>query len=371
MTEAHRILVVTDEMEVGGSQRQIVHLLLGLAGQDRAPELLYFRKPSFLVDQVRAAGVKVHRIEKRGRLDLRFFRALIARLREGRYDVVHCFSITAEIWVWLALRFAPGARLVSSVRGLCLGYSPLLWRLKAAVSRASSAIIANSRAGADETAQRAGVARGRIDVVPNGVTLTPVAAEVDRALARAAWLQGARRLLLLFVGRLVVEKNVEVLIRALARLPAELRPITLIAGDGPLRGALESASRSADLEDTVRFLGERDDVSQLMQAADLFVLPSREEGLSNVILEAMGAGLPVIASAVGGNPELVDDGRSGLLFANDDDAALAGALARALRDEGLRQRLGREARARAERDYSTTAMVARTVAIYDRCLEAR
>ncbi|MCG6118440.1 MAG: glycosyltransferase [Aquimonas sp.] len=365
---AESVLVVSDEMEVGGSQRQIVHLLRGLKRRGRRPALLYFRRPSFLVEQVVAEDVPVARIDKRGAIDLRFLRALRRFLREGRFDVVHCFSITAEMWVRLTLIGLPGTRLVSSVRGLSTTLPGWQWRAKRWVLRGSAAVISNSRAGADYVARRCGLDPAGIEVVPNGVEFGPLPGTAQRAAVREALGLDARPLLL-FVGRLVPEKNLPLLLQALARLPAAQRPLAWLAGEGPERPTLLQQCAELGLQDDIVLLGERDDTGALMAAADLLVLPSREEGLSNVLLEAMAAGLPVLASDAGGSPELVEDGVCGLLFRSGDLDALVAALRRLLEDPALRRLMGAEGRARVEREYAVERMVERSLAIYDRCLQ--
>lgn len=369
MTAALRILVMTDEMEVGGSQRQIVHLLRGLKARGHEVSLLYFRKHSFLLDAVRAEGIAVTQIEKLKPIDLRFTWALLRFLQRGRFDVVHCFSITAELWTRLVMPLVWGTRFISSVRGLGLDFPDWHWRAKAWVMRGSDAVISNSRAGAELMQARCQFPAARIDVVHNGAALATdiSAARREQARQTVEWVS-PQRLRLLFVGRLVYNKNVRMLLLALARLPAERRPLAWIAGFGPDRGDLLILRERLELSEDVRFLDERDDTAELMLAADLLVLPSREEGLSNVIIEAMGSGLPIIATAVGGTPELIRDGENGLLVPNEDDNALAVALQRLIDDAALRDRLAAQARADALTGFSLDAMVDHTVSIYQRCL---
>ena len=364
-----RVLVVTDEMEIGGSQRQIAHLLEGLAVSGWSPTLLYFRKPSFLVERLRARGIPVQRIDKRGRLDLRFFVQLVRFLRRGDFDLVHCFSFTAELWVAAALKLVRGPVLVASVRGLCLEYKSWQWRLKQAICARAATTIANSRAGALATSEQARVPPERIEVIRNGVETPPAIDADERRATRVGLLGHDPAVLALFVGRLVECKNVPVLLRALALVPVVTRPHLALAGDGPLRSSLRDQAQRLGVAAHVHFLGERRDTQLLMQCADVVVLPSREEGLSNVVLEAMAAGCPVVASAVGGTPELVEHPRSGLLFPSDDASALAAALVRVASDEELRRRLAAAASARARTEFSIDTMVRRTIASYDRCLE--
>jgi glycosyltransferase involved in cell wall biosynthesis len=366
-----RLLVVTDEMEVGGSQRQIAHLLAGLDPRRWQAELLYFRTPSFLVDELEARGVRTRHLPKHGRIDLRFLGRLHALLSQGRYDVVHAYSLTAELWVRALLPLLPPMAFVASVRGLCLGYPWWQWRLKRSIARRADAIVANSRAGARMTAQRARVPLQRIDVIPNGVEI-PVPIELAaRAHARAQLAIPEGRVFGLFVGRLVPEKNLPLLLDAMAQVPAAHRPLLLLAGDGPLRTALAERIGALELGADVRLLGERRDAQGLMQLADFLVLPSREEGLSNVLLEAMAAGCAALTSDAGGNPELVEHEASGLLFPSGDAPALARALQRLCDDETLRTRLGAQARVHAQAAHSIATLVTTTEALYLRTLEDR
>jgi glycosyltransferase involved in cell wall biosynthesis len=148
------------------------------------------------------------------------------------------------------------------------------------------------------------------------------------------------------------------LLAALARLAEEgLRPALWIAGQGPARPALEKLARELRLEDRVRFLGQRSDVADLLSACDVFILPSRHEGLGVAALEAMAAGRPIVATRVGGLAEAVVHERTGLLVPPEDPAALATALARLLRDPALRARLGAEGPARIAEGFRADDLV--------------
>ena len=178
------------------------------------------------------------------------------------------------------------------------------------------------------------------------------------------------------VGRLQPVKNQVALARAFVRalaldpsLRARLRLV--IVGDGPLREGIVDVLRAANALDLAWLPGARDDVAAILRALDAFVLPSLGEGISNTILEAMASGLPVVATRVGGNPELVDDGRTGTLVRAGDDDALAAALVGFARDAASARAMGSAGRAQALRSYSIDAMVAQYVALYDRLLDRR
>ena len=178
------------------------------------------------------------------------------------------------------------------------------------------------------------------------------------------------------VGRLSPVKHQRLLVDAFVRLAAlpdvdASRLRLVIAGDGPDRAALDAQVAASGLADRIWMTGSRDDVPALMADFDVFVLPSLAEGISNTILEAMGCGLPVVATRVGGNGELVDDGRTGLLVASDDAAAMADALRRYATNVGRVSADGAAARVRATSQFSIDAMVARYADLYDTLIDAR
>ena len=363
-----RLLIVTDEMEVGGTQRQIATLLEGLDKSRFSPTLLYFRERSHLVDQVEHAGVETVQIPKRGAIDPGFFLRLRRFLQRGQFDVVHCFSFSGELWGALALTLVGKGRLITSIRGVYEWYRPFQWIVKTWVTRRSFCVVANSQAGADYARRRMKrAARVPMEIVYNGITAVSLAGEEERARMRGSLGVRANSVMVLFVGRLVDHKNIPSLIRAFQRIDSASRyDIRLfVAGEGPERELLVRASK-AMRADRLSLLGERRDVAALIQASDFLVLPSRREGLSNAILEAMAAGKPVVASRVGGNVELVAHEETGLLYPGDDDAALAEAIERLAADCHLRNSLGAAARIVAQHEFSHEAMIARTERLYEK-----
>jgi len=351
-----RVLLLTDEMEVGGTQRQIVHIARHLDRERFEPSVLFFRNPSFFVGELEQDGVRVIQVEKRGRLDLGFVWRLVQTLRRERYDVMQCFAFSGELWGAVARRLLPRARrpaLISSVRGVYEWYSRWHWYIKRWVSGQSERIIANSRMGAEYACARMGLPSGAIRVSYNGVQSVQGAPGLRTELGVPE-----EGVLVLFVGRLVVHKDVPTLLKAAALLRTRVPGLRVaLAGDGPLRDSLAREVQALGLGDVVHLLGQRDDVPDLIESADVIVLPSLREGLSNVILEGMMGGKPVVASRAGGNIELIEHDRSGLLFDIGDAQALAVALERLARDTALRVRLGNGARQRALTEFSIPSMV--------------
>jgi sugar transferase (PEP-CTERM/EpsH1 system associated) len=216
-----------------------------------------------------------------------------------------------------------------------------------------------------------GIPSARVTRIVNGVDTE--AFRPKGALQRLAGCPFDRDRAFVFgtAGRLQAVKNQALLARAFVRLvqvAPDLRERVrlVIIGEGAARAEIAAVLDSANLSEQVWMPGGRDDVAAVMRMLDVFVLPSLAEGISNTLLEAMGSGLPVIATRVGGNPELVDDGTTGTLVASDDVEELTRAMLEYVRDPALSKMRGRAGRARAERVFSLDAMVAQYLALYDR-----
>ena len=229
----------------------------------------------------------------------------------------------------------------------------------------------------DYLVRRVGIAPERIERISNGVDCERFApSRASRDTFPHGPFRDRNLVLVGTVGRLEPVKDQVLLAQAfataLAREPAARAYLRLaVIGDGSLRGDVERVLRDAGALDCAWLAGERSDVAQILPALDIFALPSRNEGISNTILEAMACGVPVVATAVGGNIELVRAGETGELVPRGDAGALADALLRIARAPELRTRLGAAARERATREFSLAEMVRRYGALYEAQLDRR
>jgi glycosyltransferase involved in cell wall biosynthesis len=225
--------------------------------------------------------------------------------------------------------------------------------------------IAVSRHMADDLCHTFAIPLEKIRVVHNAVA-APAAAQFDGGSEPGLNRGGTGLKVVLTPARLHAQKGHRYLLEAALLVPDA---IFVFAGDGPERTSLEDQSARLGLRDRVLFLGRRDDIPALLAQCDVCVLPSLSEGLPLAVLEAMAAGTPVIGCAVGGVPELVADGQTGLLVPPADPQALAGAIRCLLSNPGLARQLAAAGHARVLQDFSVSTMVARITAIYEELLE--
>jgi len=282
------------------------------------------------------------------------FGRLVAELRRLRPSVVHTRN-------WGGVDGIVAARL-AGIRGVVHGEHG--WdvddlhgssRRRRVVRRELSRLVCEvtcvSRHIADWLVREVGV-RCPVTQIYNGVDTDRFRPGPERDAVRRSWGLAPEALVVGHVGRLVAVKDHATLLRAFEEVRRRVpRAVLVCAGDGPLEPELRRRAG-----DGVRLLGHRDDVAEVLRGFDVFALPSLNEGISNTILEAMATGLPVVASRVGGNPELVDDGRTGALVPPGDAAALAAALGHYLAADDLRREHGRTALAAARERFGTDAM---------------
>jgi glycosyltransferase involved in cell wall biosynthesis len=240
---------------------------------------------------------------------------------------------------------------------------PAMWLYRRAARRTKAIICVADFVARNLVAS--GIAEGLTSVCYNGVDLSSITAGRERAATRIVVRRALditeRETVIAAIGRLTPIKGVRSLIEAVPGLVrAGLRTQILVVGDGPQRDELESFAARLEVADRVRFLGHRGDVAELLTAIDIVALPSLSEGMPFAAIEAMAAGVPVVATAVGGVPELLDGGRAGRLVAPDSPDDLRKALDSLVRDASQRAALGESGRRRVERLFNHDRMMTRT-----------
>ena len=296
------------------------------------------------------------------------FRAIGRSLLDSRADVVHSHLSTANIAsrpVSVALR-RPHLATIHTVPGPTAEDSRLRAWADGWSSWLSRRLVAPSQEVADAYRQAFHLPGGRMRVIPNVPAAQPAPADYDGAALRREIGGEDVEHLVLTVARLQPAKGIDDLVAATALLRERLPGLRVaVAGSGPQEEELRAQIGQAGLSDSFRLLGTRSDVGSLLAAADAFCLPSRHEGLPISLLEAMQAGLPCVATRVGGIPGLVQEGEEALLVEPADVDGLAAALARVLGDRELAAGLGERGRALVRRRYDVAAAAASYADIYD------
>ncbi|MBI1735593.1 MAG: glycosyltransferase [Candidatus Rokubacteria bacterium] len=367
-----RLLELVTTFAVGGTEGQVATLAEGLDHDRFELHLASLRGGGELRPRMErlAHGVVDYGIENLyGRRALAQRVRLARHLRRQRVDVVHSYNFYANVFAVPAARLAGAPVVIASIRDTGAYLTPLQRRVHREVCRLADGILVNA-----DAIRRWLVAEGydarKISVIANGVELGLHGRPVDRARLRRELGVPAGAPLVALVSRLSRVKGIEYFVEAAAALaPRHPDARFLIVGDEACADPgyadeLKACTRRLGVADSVVFTGFRADVPDLLSEVAVSVLPSLTEGLSNTLLESMAAGLPVVATRVGGTPEAVEDGVTGLLVPPRDTAALARAISRTLHDGDLATRLGAAARQRATERFSVDAMIRATERLY-------
>jgi glycosyltransferase involved in cell wall biosynthesis len=325
------ILHIIGQLTRGGAERQLFMLCKALQKRNWRQSVVSFSSGGVWKEHFEAAGIPVCEIPQSIFKPWRLWQ-LRRCVKTAKANIVLSWSPHVAVYArWLGnIRRIVNVRGDLGVNSNTGGFDPMLRWCRGAIQNADY-VVSNSHHGLN-VLQQAGMTIPRSEVIRNIVP----------AFGRATPAELVESPRIAAVGSLKPLKAYDVLLHALKMLATEGRKFELLlAGDGPERGNLEALVGQLGLTDRVRFLGDVDDVPGLLATAHIFVHPSKSESLSNAILEAMAEGLPVVASNVGGNPEIVKDGRTGLLVSPGQPNELAFAIHRLLDDTSVRDQFGK------------------------------
>jgi glycosyltransferase involved in cell wall biosynthesis len=376
--DAPRVLFVLNHAGAGGTERYVESLMGGLVPQGMSAMLAYHEEGP-LVARLADMGIPCVRVRMRNRFDLRAARGLARIAREFDADVVHAMFLREHYLLWLARLFGLRARRMATVHLMLeqVARPPLGW-VDRAVYRGMAAIVTVCELLATQMRAAYGLGASQVIAIPNGIAVAEAPEgqwAAERTKTRVALDIPDNAVVFLTAGRFSEEKGYFFLLDAIrdwrdkaASEVAGPAPVRFVlAGDGPLLHPFRERLAQEGLTGLVTCVGYRRDLPALMRAADVYVSPSRTEAMSLSILEAMGAGLPVVATAVGGTPELIrPQWDNGLLVPCGDVAALTDALRQMARDEALRLRLGAQGAVVTREHFSESGTHRRTLAVYER-----
>lgn len=368
MPAPHHIVYLLHSLGRGGTENGVVNLLNRMDHDRFHFTVALIKREREMLSRVERDGVDVVSVGRRWGNDPLFPLKLMQLFRRRKPDLVHTRGFSCIEGV-PAARIAGVKAVLHSEHGREVDEVIRMKGRRAALRSVlypmADAVVTVSDELGDWLASQVRVARSKMVCVPNGV-------EIDRFVGMPSKLAARQRLglphdarIIGSVGRHDPVKDYASLLRAFARLYDKHADLHLyLVGDGPQNETLRAAATELQVEQRVHFGGWTDDLPVALSAIDVFVLPSVSEGMSNALLEAMAAGLPCVATDVGGNPEVLEHGKTGLLVPSRDPDQMAAALERLAEDDALALRFGTAGRLRASTRFSLPAMVARYEDLY-------
>jgi glycosyltransferase involved in cell wall biosynthesis len=366
------LCLFTDRFGHGGTQHQFAELVSRLDQSKYNLLVACFSRTGEFYELVEAAGLQVVEFSRGRWFAPSTFQCALAwmtLIRRQSIELVHTFDYYTNVFAGPLTRLAGVPFLVTSRRDTGSMFSPRQrWALRSVFTQ-SNCVVVNSEA-ARQSLLAEGVPSSLIRLVRNGVDIKEFHSNGNQRAARSRWGWERATPLIGLIANLRPEKGHDILLRAVPEVIQHFPQAQfLLAGPGPLEFELRQYVVTKGLSPYVSFLGDCSDIPDLLAALDIVVLPSTSESMPNVVLEAMSAGRPVVASAIGGCLELIDHGRNGLLFPSGDSHALAEQILLLLRQPELRARLGEAARKHAETELDINVAVKRLEVVYDELLD--
>lgn len=363
-----RITHVVENLNRGGLERMVLELVKQQHRQGHQCQVVCVFEAGSLAGELEGLGVPVVACRKRAGLDFRALARIRRSVRAHASDVMHTHNAVAHYQAVLATAGLKLGRVINTRHGMGENQRSRRreWLYRRVLARTDRVVLVC------EAARRAAIRRGIVSasqtrVVPNGIALDrlhDLHGRMRETLRSTLGLPASARIIGT-VGRLNWAKDQASLIRAFRDVHEQFpETVLVLIGGGELRDELQQCAATQGVAGSVHFLGDRDDVPILLQGMDLFALSSISEGYSMALLEACAAALPIVATDVGGNGEIVRDGFTGSLVPASDPPALAGALMALLREPAQAQTLGRAARAWVESHGSLESMAASYAEIY-------
>lgn len=360
------MFLMTDSLDTGGSEKQFVTLAKALSASCGRVSLGCLQRRGALLDQVESIQEFPLGGSFLSRQGLRSYSALRRHLQAERIAIAHAFDYYTNMVLAPVSRWAGVPGVIGSHRQIGDLLTPLQFGAQRTVLTLCDRVVCNSRKAAERLADH-GLAEDKLVVIPNALP-DEFFAKTTAALPRRP---GVLRVgLIARMNHLV--KNHSMFLRAASRLAPQFPSLEfLLVGDGPLRPALEQTAERLGVGGRVRFLGDCRDIAAVLAAMDISVVASSSESLSNVILESMASGVPVVATRVGGNPEVVHDGETGLLIPPDDEDRLVEAIERLLRQPLLRMNCSERAKEFARANFSLARISRQFENLYEDLLEEK
>ncbi len=372
-TRKTHVVTLTDTIGVGGAEQIVLTLNQSLDPGQFRRTVCITRDPAFSdpdeefdsrkrLELLKAGGIEVLVLKRRSSRDLRAWLRLIRFIRDEQVDILHAHKFGSNVWGAVIAKLARVPVMFAHEHTWSFEGQPVRRFIdRWVVGRLADAVIAVSAADERRMAEIVGIPSEKIVLVPNGIAPLPPG---DGSAVRRETGVPADASVLVAVANLRPQKAIDVMIRALALIVPDYPEVRLLIAGGGERSELEDLAAALGVAGNVTFLGARADVADVLSAANVAVSSSDFEGSPLAGMEYLAAGLPIVATDVGGMPDLVREGDNGLLVPRQDPEAMAAAVAQLLAEPARARAMGERGRALQEREFSLEAMVRRVEALY-------
>lgn len=347
MSADPKILYIIGQLGQGGAEQQLYNLIKYL--KPRA-QVVSLSQGGYWADPLRELGIEVIELERRRSWDISRLAGLVRAIRAYRPEIVHIFLDNVPgLYGRLAALLCGHSGVIVGERADTALQQPYWYQLlKRLMNARVSAIVCNSKTNSHYLVSRRIVDGQKLFCIENGLELDRFVSRLESAYDVRLWPEKKNSLIVGTVGNLSPVKAPDLFVRVAARVLARYPDAQFVhVGDGPLRDEMQALSRKLGIENSIIFLGQREDVPHLLAAMDVFVFTSRSEGMPNAVMEAMATSLPCVTTDAGDCRQLVIDGETGFVVPVDDEEELAGRVLLLLEDEALRRSMGIKAQKRA------------------------
>ncbi len=365
------VLQLITELDIGGAEKLLLSFIKKLNRSKYNVITAYLNGEGKLAGDFRKAGFKVFNLRMRNRMDLGAVIRLYRFLKRENIGILHTHLIQADLCGFIAGKMASVPVIISTKHNpdefrkrfsICV-------RLDGIFSNHSDRVIAVSHAVKDFLVKWEKISEGKFTVIHNGVNLEEFSIDTDIAEKKRELGINLSSKVVGSVGRLDRQKGHVFFLKAIPKILEDFSDIRFIfVGEGPLRSKLEKMASELRVNQNIIFTGIRPDVADILSILDIFVLPSIFEGFGIVLLEAMAIGKPVVASRVGGIPEIVDHGLTGILIEPANPSAIAGSVVKLLKNPVEAKRIANAGRAEVGRRFTADAMARKIEGVYDEIL---
>lgn len=359
-----KILHILPEPSVGGMELVAIKLAAFITDVDHVFCFLYQKNNSEILDLLKKKGFSYYILDKKDGIDFFLIKKIYFICRKEKINIIHCRNFSSSLYGSLSKTLNTKVKIISDIRGIDnINRRVIILKLLTNMHLINKLICVSN--DIKNKMLDFGFNKRKVEFIANGVDLTLFNRSVPKKEDRCKYKLPLNKIIIGTVGRLEKVKNYSFLIKVFANLSCTFDNVHLvIVGEGSERSYLRNLSQKYKTDESVTFLGYQEDIPSVMNCFDVFVSTSLSEGMSNVIMEAMASKLTVIATNVGGTPELIEDGESGLLFKSGSEIELFSLFKKIIESTDLRVHIGKNAYEKIEKNYSFQATAKKYIAAY-------